>query len=105
MGGRTRRAVHGTTGSGRSSAASASSARQASGRRRRSQRARPAPSDVTEGRFRALLRNYGAFHKEHSAPDSPYAGQGYARPQQVKRRYDPGDVFRHAQSVRLPDAG
>ncbi|NGN63602.1 FAD-binding oxidoreductase [Streptomyces sp. A7024] len=31
-------------------------------------------SDITEGRFRTLLRNYGAFFEEHSAPDSPYAG-------------------------------
>lgn len=33
-----------------------------------------------------------------------YWKQGYAKLQRVKKEYDPGNVFRHTQSVRLPGA-
>jgi FAD/FMN-containing dehydrogenase len=65
----------------------------------------PAPGDVTDGCY----VNYPdtdisdpAWNTSGVPWHDLYYKDGYARLQQVKGRWDPNDVFRHAQSVRLP---
>ncbi|MGW6456006.1 FAD-binding oxidoreductase [Streptomyces sp. NPDC055078] len=68
----------------------------------------PVPGEVTDGCY-VNYPDIDLAAPEWNSSGVPwhdlYYKEGYARLQQVKRRYDPGDVFRHAQSVRLPDAG
>ncbi|MFE3858395.1 FAD-binding oxidoreductase [Streptomyces griseorubiginosus] len=65
----------------------------------------PVPNDVTDGCY----INYPdgdlsdpAFNRSSVAWHDLYWKQNYARLQQVKRAWDPGDVFHHRQSIRLP---
>lgn len=65
----------------------------------------PVPNDVTDGCY----INYPdgdlsdpAFNKSSVPWHDLYWKQNYPRLQQVKRAWDPRDVFRHKQSVRLP---
>jgi FAD/FMN-containing dehydrogenase len=69
-----------------------------------------APANLTwiDG-FAAAMRPYltGEVYQNYADDDLPdwphaYYGANYARLQQVKRQYDPGDFFRHPQSIRLP---
>lgn len=68
----------------------------------------PVPGEVTDGCY-VNYPDIDLADPEWNRSDVPwhdlYYKEGYARLQQVKRNYDPGDIFRHAQSVRLPDAG
>ena len=66
----------------------------------------PVPNDVTDGCF----INYADVDLSDPALNtSPvpwhtlYYKENYPRLQRVKAQYDPLDVFRHAQSIRLPD--
>jgi hypothetical protein len=56
----------------------------------------PVPNDVTDGCY--------VNYPDTDLRDWPtlYFKENYARLQSVKARWDPGDRFRHAQSVRLP---
>ena len=65
----------------------------------------PVPNEATDGSY----INYpdpGLADPEWNTSGVPwytlYFKDNYARLQEVKRRYDPGDRFRHALSVRLP---
>ncbi|WP_052864082.1 FAD-binding oxidoreductase [Streptomyces niger] len=67
----------------------------------------PVPDDVTDGCF----LNYAdidlsdpAFNTSGVPWHTLYYKDNYARLQRVKQAYDPGDVFRHSQSVTLPGA-
>jgi len=55
-----------------------------------------------------ILRSNGVRHHYRNYPDldfdgweSAYYGDSYPRLQEIKRRYDPHDLFHHPQSVRL----
>lgn len=70
-----------------------------------------APSNLTwiDG-FAGAMRPYlnGEVYQNYADDDlanwpHAYYGANYPRLQQVKRAYDPGDFFRHPQSIRLPD--
>lgn len=59
--------------------------------------------------FKAALAPYlsGEVYQNYADEDlddwpAAYHGANYPRLQQVKRQYDPGDFFRHRQSIRLP---
>lgn len=65
----------------------------------------PVPGEVTDGCF----INYCDIDISDPAWNSSevpwhhlYFKENYPRLQQVKKAYDPGDVFRHSQSIRLP---
>ncbi|GAA2587525.1 BBE domain-containing protein [Actinomadura fulvescens] len=67
----------------------------------------PVPGDVTDGCF----INYPdvdlsdpAWNTSGVPWSTLYFGDKYPRLQQIKRRWDPLNVFRHRQSVELPDA-
>ena len=68
------------------------------------------PSDVTTWptRIRASMQRYvsGEAYQNYADPgirnwQRAYFGSNYPRLQQVKRRYDPHNVFRHQQSVTI----
>lgn len=66
----------------------------------------PIPNDVTAGCY----INYpdgdisDPAHNRSGVPwTTLYWGDNYARLQRVKQRWDPANIFRHSQSVRLPD--
>lgn len=65
----------------------------------------PVPNDVTDGCY----VNYPdadlsdpAFNKSSTPWHDLYYKENYPRLQQVKQRWDPGNVFRHNQSIELP---
>ncbi|RKN47019.1 FAD-binding oxidoreductase [Streptomyces hoynatensis] len=66
----------------------------------------PVPDGATDGSY-INYPDAGLADPEWNTSGVPwhtlYFKGNYARLQQVKRRYDPGDRFRHALSVRLPD--
>ena len=54
-----------------------------------------------------LARHISAHYRNYPSVDFPhweqaYYGENYAKLQQLKLRYDPENLFRHPQSVRLP---
>lgn len=59
--------------------------------------------DVQNGLAPALTGGAYVNYPDRDLPDWPaaYWGANYSRPVQVKNQFDPQDVFRHAQSVRL----
>jgi aclacinomycin oxidase len=66
----------------------------------------PAPNDATDGSY----INYPDIDLADPALNTSgtpwytlYFGDNYPRLQHIKQCYDPGDVFRHPLSVRLPD--
>jgi FAD/FMN-containing dehydrogenase len=60
-------------------------------------------------KVRALLGQHVAAHYANYPNvnftnwQRAYYGANYERPQELKRRYDPENLFQHAQSVSLPD--
>ena len=66
----------------------------------------PVPDGATDGSY-INYPDVGLADPEWNTSGVPwhalYFKGNYARLQHVKARYDPGDVFRHALSVRLPD--
>ncbi|WP_406431192.1 FAD-binding protein [Streptomyces sp. NBC_00631] len=66
----------------------------------------PAPGPATDGSY-INYPDIDLADPEQNTSGTPwstlYFGENYARLQQIKKRYDPGDVFRHALSVALPD--
>ncbi|MFW6725178.1 FAD-binding oxidoreductase [Streptomyces sp. MAR4 CNY-716] len=66
----------------------------------------PVPNEVNDGCY-INYPDIDLSDPEWNTSDTPwhdlYYKQGYPRLQQVKAAYDPGNVFRHAQSVRLPE--
>ena len=59
-------------------------------------------------KVQSTLRENGVNHHYRNYPDldlqgweSAYYGDSYPRLQRVKGRYDPHDLFRHPQSIRL----
>ncbi|MHC0430230.1 FAD-binding oxidoreductase [Streptomyces sp. O3] len=65
----------------------------------------PVIDDVTDGCY-INYPDIDLHDPAYNTSDVPwhrlYYKDGYARLQDVKRRYDPTDFFRHSQSVRLP---
>jgi FAD/FMN-containing dehydrogenase len=60
--------------------------------------------------FKAALAPFltGEVYQNYADEDlvdwpAAYYGANYPRLQQVKRRYDPADIFHHRQSIRLPN--
>lgn len=67
----------------------------------------PVSNEVTDGCYIGYpdIDLGDARHNRSGVPWSTlYFGDNHTRLQQVKAAYDPGDFFRHGQSVRLPDA-
>ncbi|MBQ6642035.1 MAG: FAD-binding oxidoreductase [Saccharopolyspora sp.] len=66
----------------------------------------PVPNELTDGCY-VNYPDVDLNSAEHNQSQVPwyrlYYKENYERLQQVKKRFDPRDVFRHAQSVRLPD--
>ncbi|GAA1980735.1 FAD-binding oxidoreductase [Nocardiopsis rhodophaea] len=66
----------------------------------------PVPNDVTDGCYIGYP-DVDLGDPEWNGSDVPwnalYFGDNYARLRSAKAAWDPGDVFRHAQSIRLPD--
>ena len=66
----------------------------------------PAPNDVTDGCYIGYPDIDLGDAQWNSSPtpwNTLYFGENYARLQKAKATWDPGDIFRHTQSVRLPD--
>jgi FAD/FMN-containing dehydrogenase len=69
---------------------------------------REATADWVDGSRDTLARHAnGAVYQGYAdwrleGWEQAYYGEAYPRLQAVKAKYDPGDVFRHAQSIRLP---
>jgi FAD binding domain/Berberine and berberine like len=68
----------------------------------------PVPDDVNDGSY-ISYPDADLTDPEWNTSGVPwhtlYYKDNYPRLQQVKHRYDPGNVFHHAMSVQLPDAG
>lgn len=67
----------------------------------------PVPNDVTDGCYVNYPDN-DLNDPKYNRSSTPWYGlyykSNYARLQQVKRSYDPRNIFRHQQSIRLPGA-
>ncbi|ANZ15227.1 FAD-binding oxidoreductase [Streptomyces noursei] len=67
----------------------------------------PVPGDVTDGcyvNYPDIDLGDPRFNTSSVPWHDLYYKENYPRLQQVKKRWDPRNVFRHAQSVTLPDA-
>lgn len=65
----------------------------------------PVPNAVTDGcyvNYADTDLNDPALNRSGVAWHTLYYKENYPRLQQVKKRWDPRDIFRHGQSVRLP---
>lgn len=65
----------------------------------------PVPDGIADGSYISYPDTDLAdpeWNRSGTSWEELYFGANYARLQQVKQRYDPQDVFRHALSVRLP---
>ncbi len=64
----------------------------------RRRRRREVQSVLSEGGVSRHYRNYPDLDLPNW--ESAYYGDSYPRPQQVKKRFDPSNLFRHLQSIR-----
>jgi FAD/FMN-containing dehydrogenase len=67
----------------------------------------PTPNAVTDGcyvNYPDIDLSDPAFNKSGVPWHELYYKDNYPRLRQVKKRYDPRDIFHHTQSVQLPDA-
>lgn len=65
----------------------------------------PVPGEVTDGcyvNYPDIDLSDRQWNTSAVAWHELYYKEGYARLQQVKKRWDPSDTFRHGQSIRLP---